>query len=979
MTDDIITLLNNVDESSISDTHICTPEQSSKILRNTTHYIKTYCQNIRSINCHFLDLEVFLSRFSFELELLVLTECWLSCAKNYQIPEINGYSSYKTTKHVNQSDGVVVYVKTFLNPIVEELDLNASASGLLIKTKYDTAILCIYRSPSTENIDKFLDAFNAILPTLRKFQSVVLTGDFNINIKSPLDLRSQNYLNCLAFHGFLPTHTLPTRGNNCLDHTFVRTKCHVTTLIFESTITDHYSSLACVKIKKARALEVSIVSKIDYESLDSIFKSLDFTNILSIEDPNTATDELVILLSKVIEENTVKIKRSARKRTLKPWITTGLLRCIRNRDALHKKVKLCPNNETLKITYKRYRNFCTKILKKAKRQYDTDLLKKSCNNTKALWNAIETITYTSKSRHSSTQLIQQSHSPIYSCNNVNSFFVNIGKELADKSKMHSSQQLIKTFSHTNTTLSSFVLEETDNDEILKTINSLRSNASTGWDGISSTILKRYSAALTPVLCHIFNRCFQASVFPSSLKKAIIHPIFKGGNGNQVNNYRPIAVLSALSKVLEHLVNKRLRHYLEHFNLISKQQFGFRKNKSTAEAVHELTTFIVTNLNNKKKVLTVFLDLAKAFDTVPITILLQKLENIGVRGQQLQFFQSYLTGRTQMVKIGNHVSDELHIQYGVPQGSILGPTLFLVFINDLCNLNIPNSKIVTYADDTAITFYDDSWSNIQRVAQNGITFILNWLRFHTLTLNTDKTKFITFSSKLTSQPKNPITLIAHSCFTQMEDNCHCSKIASVNNIKYLGIILDKTLNFRAHVEALTGRIRKLIFIFKTLRYVANQFIIRNVYYALGQSILSYCICCWGGASKTVMLPLEIAQRAILKVATFRPILYSTTQLYKDCKVLSVRQLFVLHTILLQHKNTPYVKITKRRTDNICPLPVIRYSFSKKFFFYLGPFLYNKINTSTSIYKLSVHECKATIRSFLHSKTYEETELFLQTLL
>ena len=253
------------------------------------------------------------------------------------------------------------------------------------------------------------------------------------------------------------------------------------------------------------------------------------------------------------------------------------------------------------------------------------------------------------------------------------------------------------------------------------------------------------------------------------------------------------------------------NYLETNNLLSTNQFGFRKNKSTSDAALKLITGIVHKLNRRKKCLTVFLDLAKAFDTVPLPCLLSKLERLGIRDLQLQLFHSYLSGRSQRVKIDKYLSDELPIAYGVPQGSVLAPTLFLVFINDLCNIKLNAGNIVSFADDTAITFFDNSWSSLQTTAQKGFDAVRSWLMSHSLTLNASKTKLISFSLNITSQPSTPVTLPAHTC-QLMTPNCNCPLITSTDTIKYIGITLDKHLNFKAHTTLLTGRVCKLIYFF-----------------------------------------------------------------------------------------------------------------------------------------------------------------------
>lgn len=314
-------------------------------------------------------------------------------------------------------------------------------------------------------------------------------------------------------------------------------------------------------------------------------------------------------------------------------------------------------------------------------------------------------------------------------------------------------------------------------------------------------------------------------------------------------------------------------------------------------------------------------------------------------------------------------------HGIPQGSIVGPLLFLVFINDLCNLKIQNTYISSYADDTAFLLYADSWPELQVHAQTSFNVVLNWLQTNSLTLNASKTKFIPFSASSVNQPDSSFSLYAHKCSNL--NGCDCPQIFSTETIKYLGVTLDKHLKFNTHINNLCSRVRKLIYVFKTLRKIANPQIIKNTYLALCQSILTYCITCWGGAAKTIIKPLEIAQRAILKVATNRPILFPTHKLYELCKVLSVRQLFIFNTLTLQHRLTPLHAIpsNKRRKDKICTIPSSNLAFTQRHNYYLGPYLYNKFNKIKYFHNLSLHECKNIITELLSKLTYDETENFM----
>lgn len=209
-----------------------------------------------------------------------------------------------------------------------------------------------------------------------------------------------------------------------------------------------------------------------------------------------------------------------------------------------------------------------------------------------------------------------------------------------------------------------------------------------------------------------------------------------------------------------------------------------------------------------------MDLSKAFDTVSLPLLLTKLEKIGVRGTALNLLKSYLSERTQKVKINNNISDEANLTYGVPQGSILGPTLFLIYVNDLCNLNIPNCKIVSYADDTVLLVHGKNWTEARGHGEMALTVIMSWLSNNILTLNLDKTVFLTFGCKR-SLPPNSFSITAHKCCLG-RGICSCSNITRSSVVKYLGVLVDENLTWKNQIQVIASRLRKLTYIFRQLR-------------------------------------------------------------------------------------------------------------------------------------------------------------------
>lgn len=956
-------------------------EDCCQLVSTGSSSLSIMTQNIRSINCNFSGFEILLKRLKINVDIIILTECWLSHAA--VIPCLQDYKMFSTLNNPLQNDGVVTYIKKEIMSTVEEPPI-MDANSLLIKLGLDTAILAIYRSPSYISLDQFLTSLEQCLHKISQFKNMAVIGDINIAINEDKPHRNiDQYLNLAAFHSLLPSHSYVTRdaSGTCIDHVLLKTKHSATTLVIQASLTDHKPVLLCLRKKHIRDYATISITKTNFDQLQKDIASLDFTPIYESLDPEFSTNYIIESVTIVIKKNTQMIPLARRKKIIKPWITPGLLRCMRNRDKLHAKLRKSPNNEVLKVAYSRYRNFCNALLRKIKRAFEREQITNAGNDSRKIWQAIKNITNTAKVKQSSQELLKLAPTPDKSLDEINNCFANVGKLLAENILRDNRNTGNGNSFYSQPFKNSFVLTETDPKEVNSLIMSLKNNCAVGWDKISNRLLKEFRGILVPPLTYLFNQCFRVGVFPTALKRSVIVPVYKAGERDRISNYRPISLLSSVSKILEKLINTRLINYLEKHKLLSDSQFGFRRARSTSDAVHAVTDFVATNLDEGRKCMAVFLDLAKAFDTVSVTILLRKLEAMGVRGNQLNLFESYLSNRNQVTTINGYFSTESPVTFGVPQGSVLGPTLFVIYLNDLCSYKPSKGRIISYADDTVILLSDNSWQEVFNAAQIAFNTVSKWLTDNVLTLNTDKTKYMTFSIRNSGRPKDDFHLVAHNCKLFDPGRCSCNRLQRTDHIKYLGVTLDSHLNFSKHFALLSGRIRKLMPVFKTLRHIAEAKLVRQIYYALCQSLISYCITSWGGAPATTIKCVEVAQRAILKISTFRPFLFPTKLLYQKCEVLTVRQLFILGIILKQHGLVSFDprKNMYRRRGRVCEsTKQFHTSFIQRFFCFLGPFVFNKVNKVIPIYSLNRNMCKKAVTAWLQNLGYEDTEKILAVL-
>ena len=365
-------------------------------------------------------------------------------------------------------------------------------------------------------------------------------------------------------------------------------------------------------------------------------------------------------------------------------------------------------------------------------------------------------------------------------------------------------------------------------EIETIINSMNKNGNP--HDIPMKFLKLCKSTISLHVSNLFNVCIAEGNFPNSLKVAKITPVYKKGSHKEINNYRPIGILSNLSKIFESLLNIRLKNYFGTNDLLSNNQFGFRTGKNTELACLNLVHRLLPALKNKYFGIAIFLDFSACFDTLARDILLKKLSKYGVRGTSLKFMESYLSNRRQMVVYQNTNSTECDQKLGVVQGSKNGPFLYDVYSNDLCNI-LENTDYLFFADDTCLTFLHQDFDELMVIVKQKLDLIFDWCNFNKLSINPKKSEYMIISNlKL---PFTPDIKIGNDSILKKE----C--------VKYLGLYVDENLKFYPHADYIKSRLSQFSGISRRLNRKMNFSAARRFYYACVFSVISYCICVWGG--------------------------------------------------------------------------------------------------------------------------------------
>ena len=546
-------------------------------------------------------------------------------------------------------------------------------------------------------------------------------------------------------------------------------------------------------------------------------------------------------------------------------------------------------NKSSKSVYKKYRNLLTRVKELSKKLFLQNSIDKAGNDNKKIWKVINsTINYKQPKQSHIDKVIDPNNNEIVNdptkiSNLMNSNYVSLVDNLIKKYPRSSCNDENYDSDQTDRVHESFILKSITVAEVKRYINELNKNKSTRSDLPRIIFLKMSVNVIAPIVSEILNSCISTGFFPSSLKLAEIIPIYKSGSKTDINNYRPISLLSPFSKIFESHIHNNLNKFFSKHSVIYRNQFGFQKNNSTELAVINSINDIISSLDNKLVTCAIFLDLAKAFNSVNHKILLNKLEKYGIRGIPLLLLENYLNNREQVTNVNNFKSSKLHINVGVPQGSCLGPLLFLIYINDmhLCT----SLKIRLFADDACVSFSHENPIYLENKINTELVKIDSWLITNKLFLNYSKSNFLVFSRK---------------------KHKYCFKISINSNIlkqeqsaKYLGIIIDDKLCWKQHLSKLKTSLSRSCYAICKLKNYANLRTLKSVYYSLFYSKLKYCISSWGSTASSNLEEIFRLQKRALRFVCSEHYKSPTNPLFIKMGMLKLPEIHMLEICKLIH--------------------------------------------------------------------------------
>ena len=845
--------------------------------------LKSLHINIRGLETHFDDLLSYLLTFSFRFDIICISEAHLDTSKSYLDSvrfDIDGYCQYQVPSTI-QYGGCVIYVR---QPIKSSIIPDLSGSNSVCDTLYVNIDLpgskkpcCIglyyrHNKRGKDIMSTFIEHLDDHLGSpLIKNKRVIVMGDMNIDLaRLSTNPDIELYVNTFICHEFESHINSPTRiqykpnsmtlhSATIIDHIFsnlVEFDCIAGNITYPDS--DHFGNFLIVPnmlSPPVRNPDKSPIFKRNYsniniDSLQSDFQCIDWTS--TVLNDNVSLDNCVTNLINNITDLCDKhapLKRVPDRKIKyinRPWITKDILPHIIYKN------KLAKTRHTDPDSFKPARNFVNNLVNKSKHDYLHRYFSEHKRNSKKIWEGIRTAIDWRKSKSSAINSVKDTNgntitNPKLMAESFAKYFNNIPHKCVSKIPKGLGRPSPRKYLPASNS-SSMVLLDTDSTEIYNIISGLNINKSPGPLQFSNYFIKILNDSLAPILSSLINRSFKESSMPGCLKVGKQTPVFKAGD-NIISNYRPITVVNSIAKIFEKAVCSRLVLFLKKFNIIINNQFGFRERHSTNHAAVKVLDEVLLGLDNRDFMTgAVFLDISKAFDCVDHSLLLDKLSHYGIRGNVQQWFKSFLTDREHFVELNGVKSKSYCPTIGVPQGSVLGPILFIIFINDL-SFSSKCFSFSIFADDTSIILKIDKLV-YRELLVSELSKVMDWFSINLLLLNYNKSQYLYFGPHYPDQYESTFILseLYEVCpqylFKEYIETDYGILIEQ-NEVRYLGIIFDNNLQFSTHISQISMKISKVVgILWKASSLPIN--IKLNIYYSLIFTHLNYAILVWGNS-------------------------------------------------------------------------------------------------------------------------------------
>ena len=720
-----------------------------------------------------------------------------------------------------------------------------------------------------------------------RYKSIIV-GDFNVDMLNARPTQSEtSFCDMFLSLNFNPKLNLPTRvtstSESLIDHCWVNWTDSMNSGTFDLDVSDHFPIFIIIPLMKSNIQDKYRISfRVHSEEYFDRFRtrivemSPYFCNNSFVNVSEVCRDFLNMLSSIYNDCFPLKQKWVSRKRILSPWLTDGLLRSIRHKHNLFKSSRI---NPSLIPIYKRYRNSLIFIIKKAKKQFYDDKFETARGNNTKTWKIINSVLQPNKPMKNKVIELDTPHGHPSSCpatvaDLFNRHFVSVGGVLDGDIPASNNDPCM----YVNNNENSFMCHPTTPNEIISLAHSCKLKNSK-IDEIPVNIILRSMDLLAPCISNIINVSFLEGIFPDCLKSARVIPLHKKGSTSDPSNYRPISTLPFLSKLFEKAMYNRMVKFLNKFNIISPNQFGFRQNSSANDAILTFTTQIHGAINDGRYCAGIFLDFSKAFDTVNHGIMLGKLERLGFRGVSLRWLQTFLVERQQYVSVSGSNSAMKRIPMGTPQGSTLSPLLFSIYINDMCR----SSSLLNFthfADDTTISLSSRNLRELEETLNEELSRLDNWLCSNRLSLNIGKTHYMLFSC---GKPDFDLNLkIRNVAIDKPEEE----------SVKLLGVMIDNRLNFNHHINLLSSKLRRACGIIFRMSSFLPQRILKMLYNSIFLPHLVYCIEIWGNTNVANIRRVTSLQNRAVKLLGMGDLI----NIYKSNNILPLKSLHKYFTLL-----------------------------------------------------------------------------------